>query len=375
MDNREAKIVAIAMFKNESKGIRRMLESTLGYVDYWVVQDNGSTDGSDKIEIEYFEEHNIPYHYYQCEEGWVGFGWNRDHLLQTCLNHDHGCDWILKMDCDEYLEVDDDFDWSPLDDKNIQSFHVTAEVPGCTYYRAWMWNARLPWHFKHDVAHECIVCDIEGVGEDFQRFNLPRSLRQIGTTDGESYLSPTKYISDALKLEDQQISEGTLLEDRYHFWYVGKSYHDAAYAEVFPLGFEQQKEFARRAVFYFKSWMNHVCNYDEVGYPGGTHEMAYFTMFSIGQMYRLLQEPEKALEYFILAQPFASMRNEHLVGLAETCRDIGDYPSMLYYTKKLIQPERKCPFPDCFFLVNNAFYIDTGDYPQRLHNHALELNQ
>ena len=46
-----------------------MLESTLGYVDYWVVQDNGSTDGSDKIAIEYFEEHNIPYHYYQCEEG------------------------------------------------------------------------------------------------------------------------------------------------------------------------------------------------------------------------------------------------------------------------------------------------------------------
>ena len=97
-----------------------------------------------KSSIEYFEEHNIPYHYYQCEEGWVGFGWNRDHLLQTCLNHNHGCDWILKMDCDEYLEVDD-FDWSLIDDTNIQSFHITAvENPGCTYYRAWMWNANLP---------------------------------------------------------------------------------------------------------------------------------------------------------------------------------------------------------------------------------------
>ena len=136
------------MFKNESKVIRRMLESCYQYIDYWVVQDNGSTDGTDQIVKDFFEEKGVPGHYYQCEEGWVGFGWNRDHLLQTCLNHDHGCDWILKMDCDEYLEVDDDFDWSLIDDTNIQSFHITAENPGCTYYRAWMWNARLPWHLS-----------------------------------------------------------------------------------------------------------------------------------------------------------------------------------------------------------------------------------
>ena len=267
----------ITMFKNESKVIRRMLESCYQYIDYWVVQDNGSTDGTDQIVKDFFEEKGVPGHYYQCEEGWVGFGWNRDHLLQTCLNHDHGCDWILKMDCDEYLEVDDDFDWSLIDDTNIQSFHITAENPGCTYYRAWMWNARLPWHFKHDVAHECIVCDIDGVGEDFQRVNLPRGLRQMGTWDGESYATPTKYISDSLKLEEQHIREGTLLTDTYHFWYVAKSYLDASYATVFPLGFEQQKEYARRAIFYFKSWMNHTIDYDAKGYTGGVNEMAYYT--------------------------------------------------------------------------------------------------
>ena len=116
------------MFKNESKVIRRMLESCYEYIDYWVVQDNGSTDGTDQIVKDFFEEKGVPGHYYQCEEGWVGFGWNRDHLLQTCLNHDHGCDWILKMDCDEYLEVDDDFDWSLIDDTNIQSFHILSLI-------------------------------------------------------------------------------------------------------------------------------------------------------------------------------------------------------------------------------------------------------
>jgi glycosyltransferase involved in cell wall biosynthesis len=369
---RKTKIVMITMFKNESKVIRRMLESCYEYIDYWVVQDNGSTDGTDQIVKDFFEEKGIPGHYYRCKEGWIGFGWNRDHLLQTCLNHDHGCDWILKMDCDEYLEVDDDFDWSLIDDTNIQAFHITAENPGCTYYRAWMWNARLPWHFKHDVAHECIVCDIEGVGEDFQRVNLPRGLRQMGTWDGESYATPTKYISDSLKLEEQHIREGTLLSDTYHFWYVAKSYLDASYATVFPLGFEQQKEYARRAIFYFRSWMNHTIDYDAKGYTGGVNEMAYYTLYCIGMMYQLMGDYEKAIESHMLAEPFCDFRNEHIVGLAECYRDIGDYESMRYQTERLVDPERKLPFPQCYFLVNNSFYIDSGNYGKELHQVACQ---
>ena len=91
------------------------------------------------------------------EEGWISFGWNRNHLLQKCLNTNHECDWILKMDCDEMLEVDEDFDWSLLDDTSIQSFQITARLTDCIYYRCWMWNAKLPWYFKDDVAHECIA--------------------------------------------------------------------------------------------------------------------------------------------------------------------------------------------------------------------------
>ena len=51
---RKTKIVMITMFKNESKVIRRMLESCYQYIDYWVVQDNGSTDGTDQIVKDFF---------------------------------------------------------------------------------------------------------------------------------------------------------------------------------------------------------------------------------------------------------------------------------------------------------------------------------
>lgn len=365
IENKNTKIVMISMFKNESKTIGRMLESCYKYIDYWILQDNGSTDGTPEVVNEFFKDKNIPGFVYKVDEGWVGFGWNRDHLLQTCLKTDHGCDWILKMDCDEYLEVDDDFDWSLLDDTSIQSFHITAQNPGCIYFRAWMWNAKLPWHFKHDVAHECIVCDLEGVGENFQRFNLPKSFRQIGTNDGESYTVPTKYLSDALKLEEQHIREGTLLTDTYHFWYIAKSYQDCYLADFYPLGESHSKEFARRLIFYFEEYLNFTK-------PVGINEMAYYSAFSIGLAYKYLGETQKAIDWLQKSEQYCPVRNEHIVCLAYLYRDLGQYQKMLVQTKRLIDPERKLPFPDYSFLVDTNFYHDSGPIPQQLHDFALE---
>ena len=121
--NKKAKIVMIAMFKNEARGLPNMLESCKPYIDYYVMQNNGSTDGSDEIARKFLEDNNLPGVIYDVQEGWVGFGWNRDHLIQYCQEQvDHGCDWILKMDCDEILEVDADFDWS------ILIFFVQAKI-------------------------------------------------------------------------------------------------------------------------------------------------------------------------------------------------------------------------------------------------------
>lgn len=107
---RTAKFVVSTMFKNEAHCIRTMLESVFPYVDYYVFQDNGSTDGTPEIVNTFFAEKGIPGFVYKVEEGWVNPGWNRDHLTQTTLRANHGCDWIIRMDCDEYLEVDSNMD-------------------------------------------------------------------------------------------------------------------------------------------------------------------------------------------------------------------------------------------------------------------------
>lgn len=366
----------ISMFKNEAENIEKMLESVAPYIDYWILQDNGSTDGTPEIVKRWNEKHNIPGFVYQVEEGWVNFGWNRDHLLQKCLQTDHGCDWIMKMDCDETLEVDPDFDWSQFDDHSAQAFHVTSITPGLIYFRAWIWNAKLPWKFNHDPAHETISLEMDGIGEKFARSPLSKGFRMIGGRSlGESYSVPTKYVTDALKLEEKLIREGTMLKDLYHFWYIGKSYEDCYRGNFFPLKEVHQKEYARRCIFYFEEVINHTHNYSVTRKADHIDEMAYYALNSIGNAYKFLGEHYKSLDYYKASEEFAPVRNDHLVNLTQTYWELMDYKKMLECTTKMMQPERKNPFPDYHFLISPEMYHDTGNLVQHLHENALNFSQ
>ena len=357
------------MFKNESRVIKRMLDSCLPHVDYYVMQNNGSTDGTDEIAKQFLTDNNLSGEIYNVEEGWVGFGWNRDHLIRYCQKLDHGCDWILKMDCDEVLEVDDDFDWSLMDDKSIQAFHIPAVQGTSVYHRAWMYNAKLPWGFNHDPCHETVYCDIEGIRENFQRFDLPTSFRQIGFNEGQSWSNPVKFISDALILEEKMIKDGTMLSNLYHFWYVGKSYFDARQSTGFPLGETQQREYARRAIYYFGEFLR-------LTYRGNIDESAYVTNLFRGNCYEELGEIDNAIASYNAAEQCAPERNDHLWALTMLYQRTGRFGDMLAQTTKMMQPERTNVFPKYVNFIDTSHYNDspTGRV-QEIHQLALSLNQ
>lgn len=366
---KNCKIVMITMFKNESRVIKRMLDSCLPHVDYYVMQNNGSTDGTDEIAKQFLVDNNLSGEIYNVEEGWVGFGWNRDHLIRYCQKLDHGCDWILKMDCDEVLEVDDDFDWSLMDDKNIQAFHIPAVQGTSIYNRAWMYNAKLPWRFNHDPCHETVYCDIEGVKENFQRFCLPTSFRQIGFNEGQSWSNPVKFISDALILEEKLIKDGTMLSNLYHFWYVGKSYFDARESSAFPLGDSQKREYARRAIYYFQEYL-------KLTYSGGIDESAYITHIFCGNCYEELGKIDSAIATYNAAEQCAPERNDHLWALALLYHKENRFDDMLAQTTRMMQPERTNVFPKYVNFIDTSHYNDspTGRV-QQIHHTALSLSQ
>jgi tetratricopeptide (TPR) repeat protein len=360
MMNKQSKICLHSMVGNEEKVIKRMLESCYRYIDYYVIQCNG-TDDTEKIINDFFDEKGIVGLTYNIE--WNYPGWNRDHALQVCLKSNHNCDWILRMDADEQLQVDEDFDWTILDDKGIQSWNITADSPGSFYFRTWLWNANLHWVFRHDRRHECILLPGCGeTGEEFQRENLPRTFRHIITNDGETWVDQNKFLVDALELEKNQISQGLLLEDTYHFFYIGKSYNDCYGNPDFPLGYKHQVEFARRCIFYLEEYVKHA--------PHG--EMAYYSQYLIGNAYKFCKEYEKAIFAYEESEKYCHSRNEHLCGLAEVYLELNDYENMFFYTSQLIQTHRTNPFPQLFFLIHNNAYHNTGDYVQYLHAIASE---
>jgi len=364
--NKKAKIVMISMFKNEANVIGRMLESCLPHVDYFVLQNNGSTDGSDQIVKDFLVNNKLSGELYNVEEGWVGFGWNRDHLIRHCQKTDHGCDWILKMDCDEILEVEDTFDWSILEDTSIQGFHIPCLNGSSVYYRAWMWNAKLPWRFNHDPCHETIYCEIPEIGQNFVRHDLPLSFRHIGSTQGQSWSNPTKFISDSLILEEKMIKEKTFLSDLYHFWYIGKSYFDAYKCHEFPLKESQQKHYAERAIYYFEEFLKYVST-NNLGEDG------YITKMFLAESYKFIGDEESCIKCYLDAEKHAPGRNDHLFGLAEFYKEKKQFEKMFEYTSIMMSPERVNPFPVYSNFIDTSMYVDSKtNRVQNLHEIAVQ---
>lgn len=347
------------MVANEAPTITRMLDSVWRHIDYWVIQDNGSVDGTQDIIKSYFEEKGIPGLLYEIE--WQYPGWNRDHTLQTCLKTEHDCQWILRMDADEILQVEDDFDWSVLDDTTVDSYNVIAHAVGMRYYRTWLWNADRPWFFQHDKRHETI--HLPEIGENFQRVVMDEKFRHVVHSDGQTWNVPRKFLKDALELEIDKVVGNTVREDLYHLWYVAKSYSDCyGKPDELPFGLDHSKEFARRSIFYFEKFMEYSHNYYVTGTPARIDEMAYFAFILMGQALEVIGDLEKAEICFYKAEAFAPTRNEHLMYLCfflETQKRFEDIHSIL---KKMIDTARVNPFPEMCFLIEDRCYVNTSSF-------------
>ncbi len=367
--NKKAKICLNAMVANEAPTITRMLDSVSPYINYWVIQDNGSTDGTQDIIKNYFKKKRIPGFLYETE--WQYPGFNRDHTLQTALKADHKCDWILRMDADEQLVVDKDFDWSIFNDTSIQSFNITADCGSSLYFRTWLWNAKLPWFFQHDKRHETI--HLPEIGENFQRIALPKSFKHVITNDGQTWFAPMKFITDGLTLELDKVPTKKVLEDDYHLWYIGKSYSDG-YRDIdnLPFGKAHSDEYARRSIFYFKMYLDKHHNFSKTHYPIHVDDMGYYACLLIGKAYNWLGDYSNMLFYYNSATRFNPRRNEHYIDLALYYQEIEQWANMLEVTTVLTSQGRVNPFPDFSFLIENSAYQDTGTLCDELHKTALK---
>lgn len=85
--------------KNETRVIRRLLDSVAPYIDTYCICDTGSTDGTADVIRAYFEARHIPGQVYS--EPFRDFGYNRTHALRAAEVHGvSGSEYVLLLDAD-----------------------------------------------------------------------------------------------------------------------------------------------------------------------------------------------------------------------------------------------------------------------------------
>ena len=135
--------------KDESRVIQRCLASVKQLIDYWVIVDTGSTDGTQSIIREFLKE--IPGELH--ERPWVDFAYNRNEALALAKNKG---DYLLFIDADECLVFYESFAMPELTSDCYLICIQTREK--LIFYRRMLIKNDLRWSWE-GVVHEEVLCD------------------------------------------------------------------------------------------------------------------------------------------------------------------------------------------------------------------------
>lgn len=285
-DASEKKTICLNMIvKDEKDVIERCLNSAKPLIDYWVIFDTGSTDGTQDAIRECMK--GIPGELH--ESPWVNFEHNRNEALEVAKKRG---DYIMWIDADEVLLYDDDFEIPKLE-KDFYHMIVrqldAADARRCAVIRSdldWKWVG---------VLHEVLHCD------QARTHDLIRGVMNIcnSATGARSKLPPeVKYMKDALVLEKALEKEPN--NSRY-MYYLGISYSAANELEKGLEAFKKRIEM-----------------------PSNDWEETYQALYNIGSLQEKMGQYEIACESFIRAYQFRPIRREPLYRAAQAYRKSGN---------------------------------------------------
>lgn len=226
------KVCLNMIVKNEAPVIERCLESIMPMIDYWVIVDTGSTDGTqDKIR-KFMKD--IPGELY--ERPWVNFGFNRNEALQLAASKG---EYVLFIDADEIAEGY--FDRNELDADAYLVPVRTSSEPLMTFLRGFMVRTALGWTWN-GVIHEKLSSPPNAIYKTVDNTVLSAEPR-----DGHRSEDPNKYRKDAAVLEKALLDDP---DNSDYVYYLAQSYYNCGEYEL------SLKNYQRRA--QMSGWDQHT---------------------------------------------------------------------------------------------------------------------
>jgi len=304
--------------KNESKIIRRLLDSVVSIIDSYCICDTGSTDNTVSIIEQFFAERGIPGKI--PREPFRDFAHNRSFALKQCESMD--VDYILLLDADMIFQLGSGV--KPLDFKRglkADAYHM-YQGTDAFYYK----NAR--------IVKNRIGASYWGVTHEY-----------LKTPDGTAYgliekqLAFINDVGDGGSKSDKFERDIRLLlkgleeypnNDRYTF-YLANSYRDHGDNDL--------------AIEYYKKRIE----------IGGWQDEVWHSYYSIGKCYRAKGDMVNAIHWWMEAYQYFPKRIENLYEIVTHYRQIGkNQLAYMFYIMAL----KQCllnPNPDYLFLQRDVY--------------------
>ena len=191
----------------------KMLQKYIKF-DYWVINDNGSTDGTQTLIKDYFAKQGIPGEL--DETPWRDFAFNRTRAFEVAYKK---TDYAFVWDADD--EIYGDFKMP----ENLTADHykfIFGNEGGTRYSRVQLFNNHLKWHYV-GVLHEYPAC----LEKAEKLVDVLGNYYFISGRRGARNRDPNKYLNDALILEkafNQAFEDKDPIYNRYCF-YTAQSYN------------------------------------------------------------------------------------------------------------------------------------------------------
>tara|TARA_R110002051_G_scaffold11808_2_gene42548 strand:+ start:15638 stop:16792 length:1155 start_codon:yes stop_codon:yes gene_type:complete len=158
--------------KNEIEVLKKALDSVVSTLDYWVIGDTGSNDGTQEFIEKYFEDKGIPGELHEDE--WVNFAQNRELVFTRAKGK---ADYLLTLDADEVIIPFNGKE--PLNKKKFRKFPVFKKdlvraythLSPWVYKRAQLFRGDLVWKWAEGL-HEYPYCEEETTEEFFSNFGV-----------------------------------------------------------------------------------------------------------------------------------------------------------------------------------------------------------
>lgn len=295
------KICLNMIVKNESKVIKRCLDSVKPAIDYWVIVDTGSTDGTQEIIKEHMKD--IPGELH--ERAWKNFGESRTEAFELAKGKG---DYLLFMDADDVLEFENEPQFPKLHHDLYNMWRGTSSF---TYQKPQLIKADLPWKWV-GVTHEYLDCAVNYTSE------ILTGVQYVSRDGGFRSSNPKKFIQNIKLLKEALKTDPN---NSRHVFYLAESYRDNG---------EKGKALE---------------TYQKRIDMGGWEEEVFWSKLQLGHLLRWMGLPSTlAVDCYMRAFNYRNHRVEPLYYLAELYNQQGQYDqaySVIKMKDSLVRPFQK----------------------------------